>query len=170
VSINGNPLVNPNQGLIAAVHNLAAWSSVTLPGLFVGSPTIDSFITQDLNVNTLASNGFPGMPTSLQNLVGLDGYSLDINGFLDVPTTGNYVFKLTSDDGAILLINDEVIISDDSLHAPHTSTSLVVRLNKGLNRINVLYYQGPLSQIALQLKWSGPNLLEQVVPSSVLTH
>ena len=63
-----------------------------------------------------------------------------------------------------------MVIADDSLHAPRTATSASIRLNAGLNRINVIYYQGPQSQIALQLKWSGVNLTEQVIPSSVLSH
>lgn len=177
VDVNGNqflnnqPIIPLSRGLVAQVHNLPAWDNVTLPELFVGNPTLGTFVLQNLNVgDSQASGGFPGMPTALQNLVGYDGYSLDINGYIDVPTTGNYVFELMSDDGAILLINDQVIISDDSLHAPHAVNSAVIRLNAGLNRINVIYYQGPYSQIALKLSWTGPNLAKQVVPSTALSH
>lgn len=169
--IDNNPILPLSRGLTAQVHNLPAWDNVTLPNLFVGNPTLGTFVTQNLNVgDTPASNGFPGMPAALQQQVGYEGYSLDINGYLNVPTTGDYVFKMFSDDGAILLINDQVVIADDSLHAPRTATSNTVRLNAGLNRINVIYYQGPQSQIALQLKWSGPNLSEQVIPATALSH
>jgi hypothetical protein len=169
--LDGNAIVPASRGLVAQVHNLPNWDNVTLPNLFVGNPTLGTFVMQNVNVpDTQATSGFPGMPSALQSQVGFDGYSLDINGYLNVPTTGNYTFSMLSDDGAILLINDQVVISDDSLHAPHTSTSQAIRLNAGLNRINVLYYQGPLSQIALQLSWSGPNLSQQVIPSSALSH
>lgn len=169
--LNGNLIVPASRGLVAMVHNLPAWDNVTLPNLFIGNPTLGTFVMQNINVpNTSASSGFPGMPSALQSQVGFDGYSLDISGYLNVPTTGNYVFDLLSDDGAILLINDQVVIADDSLHAPHTSTSASIRLNAGLNRINVIYYQGPQSQIALQLKWTGPNLSQQVIPSTALSH
>jgi hypothetical protein len=169
--LNNQPIIPASRGLVAQVHNLPAWDNVTLPNLFIGNPTLGTFITQNLNVgDTPSSQGFPGMPAALQQQVGYDGYSLDINGYLNVPTTGNYVFKMLSDDGAILLINDQVVIADDSLHSPSTKTSASIRLNAGLNRINVIYYQGPHSQIALQLKWSGPNLTEQVIPATALSH
>lgn len=169
--LNNVAIVPTSRGLVAQVHNLPNWDNVTLPNLFVGNPTLGTFVVQNLNVgDTHASNGFPGMPSALQQQVGYDGYALDINGYINVPTTGNYIFKMFSDDGAILLINDQVVIADDSLHSPRTATSQAVRLNAGLNRINVLYYQGPQSQIALQLKWSGPNLSEQVIPATALSH
>jgi len=169
--LDNQPIIPLSRGLTAQVHNLPNWDNVTLPNLFVGNPTLGTFVMQNVNVgDTPASNGFPGMPAALQQQVGYDGYSLDINGYINVPTTGNYVFKMFSDDGAILLINDQVVIADDSLHSPRTATSQAIRLNAGLNRINVIYYQGPQSQIALQLKWSGPNLSEQVIPSTALSH
>ena len=169
--LNGNPIIPASRGLVAQVHNLPAWDNVTLPNLFIGNPTLGTFVMQNVNVpDTNASSGFPSMPSALQSQVGFDGYSLDINGYVNVPTTGNYVFNMLSDDGAVLLINDQVIIADDSLHAPHTATSASIRLNAGLNRINVIYYQGPQSQIALQLKWTGPNLTQQVIPSTALSH
>lgn len=169
--LDGNPIIPASRGLVAQVHNLPAWDNVTLPNLFVGNPTLGTFVMQNVNVpDSQASNGFPGMPLALQSQVGYDGYSLDINGYLNVPTTGNYVFNMTSDDGAILLINDQVVVTDDSLHAPHAATSSGIRLNAGLNRINLIYYQGPLSQIALQLKWSGPNFNQQVIPTTALSH
>jgi hypothetical protein len=137
----------------------------------VGNPTLGTFVLPNLNVpDSSASAGFPGMPAALQTTVGTDGYSLDINGYLDVPTTGAYVFQMTSDDGAIMYINGTPVISDDSLHSLHTATSVTVNLVRGKNLINVVYYQGPLSQIALQLFWQGPNFTNQVIPSSVLSH
>jgi hypothetical protein len=170
-TINGVPVGGNSNGLSVAVHNLPSWSGVSLPSLYVGNPVVGTFTLPNLNIpNNPSSAGFPGMPSSLRSLVGDDGYALDISGYLNVPTTGNYVFKLTSDDGAIFLINDQVVIADDSLHAPRTVTSIPVRLNRGLNRINVIYYQGPHTQIALQLKWSGPNLVEQVIPASAFSH
>lgn len=169
--LDGNLIVPSSRGLVAQVHNLPAWDNVTLPNLFIGNPTLGTFVMQNVNVpDTNASIGFPGMPSILQTQVGYDGYSLDINGYVNVPTTGNYTFEMFSDDGAVLLINDQVVISDDSLHAPHTATSVAIRLNAGLNRINILYYQGPLSQIALKLSWTGVNLPKQVIPSTALSH
>ena len=169
--LNNVALTQMSAGLVADVHDIPNWDNVTLPAVFVGNPTKGSFVIPSLsNFNSPASSGFPYMPSALQTLVGYEGYSLDINGYLNVPTTGKYIFKMTSDDGAALLINGVRIISDDSLHSPHEAVSIAVDLVKGQNFINVIYYQGPQSQIALGLKWSGPNLTEQVIPASALSH
>lgn len=167
---DGKDAITP--GLICDVYDINGWnSSTSLPALFVGSALKGSFTLNNFNVpDSQSSQGFPGMPTELQNKVGLEGYALDCAGYLSVPTSGDYVFKLLSDDGSELRIEDNLIINNQGLHAPQTVTSSATRLNKGPNRINVVYYQGPHTQIALELKWKGPNLTEAVVPTSVFTH
>jgi len=174
ITINNNIVTNNTSGagLRCDVYDINSWSSSTrLPDLFVGSALKGTYNMARINVpNSPSSAGFPGMPASIQNLVGLEGYALDCAGYLTVPTSGDYQFKLLSDDGSELRINDALIIDNQGLHAPTSVTSSVVRLNKGLNRINVVYYQGPHSQIALELKMKGPNFVEQVVPANLLSH
>lgn len=166
---NGEDAVQP--GLSCNLHNLASWSGTTsLPEALAANPAVGSFTLANFSVpDSQASGGFPGMPAYLQALVGYDGYALDCSGYLNVPTSGAYTFKLLSDDGSRLLIEDNVIIENQGLHAPATVTGSA-QLNRGPNRINVVYYQGPYSQIALELKWSGPNTAEQVAPASAFTH
>lgn len=159
-------------GLSCNVHNLANWDGITnIFSVLSVSGIVGNFTLANLNVgDSQASLGFPGMPSNLQNLVGLEGYALDCSGYLNVATSGIYSFSLLSDDGVRLAINDTAILNNPGLHSPTLNTITNVVLNRGANRINVVYYQGPLTQIALQLKYSGPNLATQVVPASVLTH
>lgn len=109
------------------------------------------------------------MPANLQAIVGTEGYLLDCNGYLFVPTTGVYSFKLLSDDGVKMYIEDNPVIEDQGIHPPTTMAGSA-QLERGYNRINIIYFQGPKTQIALQLKWSGPNLAEQVVPAANFSH
>lgn len=167
---DGEDAVRP--GLSCNVHNLANWDGITnIFTALANNPAKGSFTLADLSVgDSQASLGFPGMPSALQTLVGVEGYALDCAGYLNVDTSGVYNLSMLSDDGVRLAINDQVIINDPGLHAPTTDTANNVTLNRGFNRINVVYYQGPLTQIALQLKWSGPNTALQVVSASAYTH
>lgn len=167
---NGSPAYLP--GLACNVHNLPSYdSSTSLPLALAGNPVVGNFILPNLSVpDSPSSAGFPGMPSSLQALVGLEGYALDCSGYLNVPTSGLHSFKLLSDDGSRVAVEDIVIVQNQGLHAPSTVAVSGIALNKGRARFNVVYYQGPHTQIALQLKWSGPNLLEQVIPDLYFTH
>lgn len=167
---DGEDAVQP--GLDCNVHNLANWDGVSdIRTTIANNPAVGSFVLPNLSVgDTSAAAGFPGMPAALQQTVGYDGYALDCYGYLNVPTSGLYNFSTLSDDGIRVVIQDQAIINNPGLHAPTTDTALSRDLNRGPNKINVIYYQGPHSQIALQLKWSGPNTAEQVVPAASFTH
>lgn len=166
---NGGGVLLP--GVSCNLHDLASWSGTpSLPLILANNPPVGSFVLPNFNVgDSPSANGFPGMPASLQAIVGLEGYALDCNGYLYVPTSGVYTFKLLSDDGVYLSVEDVMIVEHQGIHPPTLDTGYVSLL-RGYNRINVIYFQGPKVQIALQLKWSGPNTAEQVVPAVNLSH
>lgn len=160
-----------SSGISCNVHDMTGWGgSVALPGVLAGTAPVGNFIIPNFNVPDInGSLGFPGMPASILASVGVEGYALDCYGELFIETSGVYTFKLLSDDGSRLVIEDNVVVDNQGLHAP-TSVSNTVTLYRGFNKINVVYFQGPLTDIALELKYSGPNLSEQVVPSTQFTH
>src|SRR5690606_39296819 len=45
-----------------------------------------------------------------------DNFVSQVTGNVHVPATGAYTFRLTSDDGSRLLIDDQVVIDHDGLH------------------------------------------------------
>lgn len=157
-------------GLSCNLHNLSYNSSTVLPAALASNPPVGNFTLPNFNIpDSPSSAGFPGMPADLQALVGLDGYALDCSGYLYVPTSGIHTFSLLSDDGARLVIEDNILIQNQGIHAPTTVTATNVNLNRGWNRINVVYFQGPHTQIALELKWTGPNTASQVIPAGLFT-
>lgn len=171
----GSQGIPGSNGLVAGVscnvHDLPSWSSsTTLPQAIAGNTILGNFTLPDISVPySNAALGFPGMPPALQALVGVEGYILDCYGYMKVSSSGVYTFKLLSDDGSVLIINDLSVIQNQGLHSPTTVSNAVI-LYRGLNKINIVYYQGPLTDIALELRWSGPNITEQVVPSTVYVH
>lgn len=94
------------------------------------------------------------------------GYNL--SGYLKVPETGVYRFWLEANDGAVLYINDKLIIDNDGGHRAQVLDSKI-GLKKGWHPIKVDYFQQGLAK-SLQLKWSGPGTAEQEVSSEVLFH
>lgn len=167
---NGEDAVQP--GLLCNVHDLKSWSGETsLPQALANNAPVGSFVLANLSVpDSQSSKGFPGMPKALQDKVGLEGYALDCNGYLNIKTTGQHTLKLLSDDGARLVIEDNFLeFEDQGLHAPRT-VSKTGLLYKGQNKFNVMYFQGPHTQVALELRMSGPNTSEAVVSASEFTH
>ncbi len=167
---DGKDAITP--GLSCNVHNLANWDGVTnILTVLSASAPVGNFTLANLSVgNSQSANGFPGMPASLQNQVGLTGYALDCNGYLNIETSGLYTFSMLSDDGVRLVIDNQVLINNPGLHAPTVNVSNSVELQRGQRSFNVIYYQGPHTQIALELKINGPHTPLQVIPSTKFTN
>lgn len=98
--------------------------------------------------------------------VRLEEMALAFNGFIKVGETGVYTFKLISDDGSQLLIDDQMVINHDGPHGPEPKEGQVA-LEKGLHRIKVLYFEAGGGE-TVQLFVRSDRMKEQVVNSSML--
>lgn len=106
---------------------------------------VGSIYTTKLNIpKTKFRNGFPGVTDRFE------WFAIDYKGSFYINEKGNYSFKLTSDDGSKLYINDKLVINNDGLHAVQTRFAKV-ELDKGMHKIEVQYFQGPREDIALSL-------------------
>lgn len=113
---------------------------------------IGSIYTPALNVaNQFFSNssGIPGV-TPRTNLFGIDYHAS-----FWVQNPGEYQFRMASDDGAILQIDDRKVIDLDGLHQVNQA-SAGIYLEAGLHTIHVPYYQGAPVSVALQLSVKPP--------------
>ena len=70
-----------------------------------------------------------------------DLFALTFTGFIQVPETDVYEFRLTSDDGSVLRIHDRPIVLNDGSHAFVSATGKVA-LSRGLHSFTLLYWQG----------------------------
>lgn len=105
------------------------------------------------------SLGFPGLPERIE------WFGIEYTCFFKTDTTGNYTFRLLSDDGSKLFIDNTLIINNDGLHSA-VSKSGNIFLNNSVHEAKILYFQGPRYQLALQLFWSLNNSKEQIFPGS----
>jgi len=99
--------------------------------------------------------GFPGVTKRTE------WFALVFEGSFVVDTAGSYQWRLHSDDGSKLWIDEQLVVDHDGLHPP-TSKSGAVELKSGPHRIRVAYFQGPAQEVALQLFVTPPGLEERV--------
>jgi hypothetical protein len=102
-----------------------------------------------------SSYGFPGIDG--RN----DWFSVDFQGSFSVARPGTYAFRVLADDGAMLFVNDKLVVDNDGLHAPE-SKSGSIELVSGTHRLRLVYLQGPPSHLALQLFVTPPGKPEQL--------
>jgi PA14 domain len=96
--------------------------------------------------------GFPGFP-------GVRGryewFGIDFRGVLDVREPGLFSFRLSSDDGSRLFVDDALVVDNDGYHDVRTVTGAVA-LTAGQHRIRVAFWQGP-GPLALILEVARPG-------------
>jgi hypothetical protein len=94
--------------------------------------------------------GFPGVTTRFE------WFAIDYTGRFWAEKSGDYGFSLTSDDGANLYIDHELIIDNDGQHPPRERPG-AIHLDRGVHEIRVSYFQGPRFHVALILKIAQPG-------------
>jgi outer membrane protein OmpA-like peptidoglycan-associated protein len=91
------------------------------------------------------SEGFPGVTDRFE------WFAIDYHGTFAVEDAGKYRFRLTSDDGAKLYVDDKMLIDNDGVHQP-MAQEVSVDLARGVHTIRLPYFQGPRMYIALVLQ------------------
>jgi alpha-L-fucosidase len=104
---------------------------------------------------------------SAKNALG-DYYGFEFRGFIKVPETGVYTFSTASDDGSMLLVDNEMVVENDGLHGMK-KVSGTVALKAGLHEFIVRYFESVGGE-DLQVTWSAENINEQAIPDGVLFH
>jgi PA14 domain len=110
------------------------------------------------------TQGFPGVDPSL-----IEWFAIDFTGKLVLSEPGEYQFKLISDDGSKLFINDRLVVDNDGWHDAIEKVSDKIQMSAGEKDVRIQYYQGPRYFIALELLYKGPSMTDwKYVPQSML--
>lgn len=152
-NINGDDLL---PGAFAKIHVLDYQPNVLADIKFNQKPTF----TGIFQTVALADAEFEGLTNN---------FAVEVTGYLNIPKTNNYVFRLLCDDGAILLIDDKVTVEHDGLHGAEPRDG-ELSLEAGLHPFKIQYFQGGGGKV-LRLEWSSPDIGEfQTVPGTVFKH
>ncbi len=99
--------------------------------------------------------------------IGNDTYSARWEGFVEAPTSGIYTFFTNTDDGARLWVNDQLII-DRWVNQGPTEIEGTIQMTAGQKiPIKMEYFENGGGAVA-QLRWQGPGVSKQIIPSSKL--
>ena len=95
-------------------------------------------------------------------------YGVRFEGYVKVEADDFYRFAIESDDGAVLTIDDEVVIDNDGNHAPQLVTGHIP-LRRGFHRISLRYYQSE-GGAALSVDWAAAGGELQPLAGPALFH
>lgn len=86
-------------------------------------------------------------------------------GFLKIEKPGEYWFRIGSDDGSKLFIDDELVANNDGVHA-YASVRGARTLKPGVHRLRVEYAQ-VAGEMKLSVQFEGPEVASQSVVNFV---
>ncbi len=97
-----------------------------------------------------------------------ENFATRYTGYIKLPADGQYTFYVNSDDGADLVIDDEVIVDNDGQHAPIEIAGSVF-LKAGFHKLRVGFFQAGGGKV-LDVSIEGPKMKKQIIPKEILFH
>ena len=89
-------------------------------------------------------------------------------GYIRIDQTGGYSFYTSSDDGSILMIDDNEIVNNDGNHGNEEKEGKCL-LEKGYHKVKLMYFDnGGGNSLLFSYNLMGQKKME--VPASVLYH
>jgi 4-amino-4-deoxy-L-arabinose transferase-like glycosyltransferase len=107
--------------------------------------------------------------TIFANAVLLEGmFSIEWQGQIQVPETGEYVFGTSSDDASLLFIDGELVVDNGGDHGDRYAEGRIL-LDAGWHDFRLLYAQSG-GGMNLALFWTPPGQGRQVIPAEVFSY
>ena len=146
-----------SNGLMGRVFLLPD-TTRSLPDFDTLTPLPDPIYVSEINVPWQKwSSGFPGLRDRFE------WFGVQYTGSFKPLRSGTYGFKLISDDGSRLFIDDKLIINNDGIHA-ESPVGASLHLSDSIHTFRLDYFQGPKYELALQLYWSIADSAEKIFP------
>ncbi|MBN2716754.1 MAG: hypothetical protein JXX14_12955, partial [Deltaproteobacteria bacterium] len=101
------------------------------------------------------SRGFPGVDDRYE------WFGIRYSGGFSVAASGEYTFRINSDDGTRLYIDGELVVNNNGVHPPKSKSGKVT-LEAGDHQLVLEYFQGPRYEIALQVYVTPPGGTEEI--------
>lgn len=108
----------------------------------------------DLTPERFRNTGTTNIP-SLQKHEEQDWYGYIFEGWIKAPISGVYTFRLDTDDGSQLILDDQMII-DNNYNKGESITTGYVFLEEGLHKFRMLYFEGHYDE-KIELTWITPG-------------
>lgn len=93
-----------------------------------------------------------------------DNFGFVFTGTIHLPSTGQYTFFLTSDDGSKIWVNNTLVVDHDGIHGSSEKSGRIT-LAAGFYPIRVEYFERTGSGERLEVRWQGPSIGKQLIPN-----
>ena len=141
-------------GFKGNIYYLANGTS-SLPDFSQMQP-VGTIYTPSLNVPPQSfTKGFPGVTNRFE------WFGIRYTGSTRINQPGEYTFRVASDDGTKLWIDGQLLINNDGIHPTRSGTGRIY-LNPGVHEIQLDYFQGPRTMVALQFFMTPPGGSEAI--------
>jgi len=128
---------------------------------FYSDPAIKSITSvEHLTPERYKSSGTAAIP-SLQKQDVEDWYGYVFEGWIKAPESGVYGFKLDTDDGSQLYLDDQLVVNNDYNKGNMISTGEAY-LEKGYHKFCMKYFEGHYDE-KLELSWLAPGSRSYVI-------
>ncbi len=98
-----------------------------------------------------------------------DWFAMEFDGYIHIEKDNNYVFRLISDDGSRLYINDKLVINNDGFHGADARDGEMA-MKKGLHPFKVQFFQGQGGK-SVQLMWNSFDDSQfHPIPANAISH
>lgn len=101
------------------------------------------------------TEGFPGVTNRFE------WFGIVYTGTFQVTQAGQYKWELLSDDGSALWIDNKLVVDNDGQHG-FNGVEGEGQLSAGLHTMKVWYFQGPPTEIGLQLFVTAPGMDKKI--------
>lgn len=164
----------PDQNVDYQASTGTAKTDDLLPGLLIRFFQLDKPLAKLADIDFSQKANFEGI---IPNINALDSdlsfaeanFAMEMSGYINVPKDNNFVFRLISDDGSKLYINDKLVIDNDGLHGAEAIDGELA-LKEGMHPIKVEFFQGTGGRNVV-LKWASFKSQKfDVIPASVFLH
>jgi len=147
--LNDTVLSNPAKGISYNYYNREFSSAKNISGAPASTGSMDTIC----------------VPDSISNK---EWFGMVYTGFIKIPADDIYTFLLKSDDGAMLSVDNKMIIDNDGYHYGNEKAGQLA-LKKGFHRIQVSYFQGKFGT-ELDVKIKSKDIEEKEIPAEMLWH
>jgi hypothetical protein len=151
----------PFKGSIPGIVYALPANTTNLPTSWASLQSVATLHSSAWNISARDfKEGFPGVPADRT-----EWFAIRWEGPITIAKAGTYNFRMTSDDGARLSIDDVLIVNNDGIHPPKDAQGSST-LNAGQHKLVIEYFQGPAWQIALQVFVKSSTMPERVLTTS----
>ncbi|MBT8221186.1 MAG: DUF1080 domain-containing protein [Bacteroidia bacterium] len=164
-----------DPGLDYVVGKESSFENELLPGLrvkyFKSSSTLTKMADMDFESDALVEIILPDISLLDSDLSDAgDNFGFLFEGYIKIPIDNNYVFRLISDDGSILYLNDQVVIDFDGLHGAEARDGELA-LKEGFHQLRLEFFQS-MGGKSIQLQWRSfsDNMFKTIPPNYFWHH